>query len=74
MSDPLDKAGAKAPPIIGSGCTQRYDLDRLGPDLGTDFPGAETLWERHVATLDASVGDGESDVVVGAEASGSKAG
>jgi hypothetical protein len=74
MSDPLDKAGAKAPPIIGSGCTQRYDPDRLGPDLGTDFPGAETLWERHVEALNASVVDGDGDVVVGAEASGSKAG
>lgn len=75
MSDPLDKAGAKAPPIIGSGCTQRYDPDRLGPDLGTDFPGAEALWERHVEALDTSVGVGvgESDAVVGAKASDSKA-
>jgi len=49
MSDPLEKAGAKAPPIIGSGCTQRYDLDQIGPELGTDFPGAEALWKDHLS-------------------------
>ena len=69
MSNPLDKAGAKAPPIIGSGCTQRYDPDRLGPELGTDFPGAETLWKRHLDTLEGTVGDSINDGVVDAEAS-----
>ena len=53
MTDPLKKAGATAPPIIGSGCTQRYDPEHLGPELGTDFPGAEALWKRH--QLDAEV-------------------
>lgn len=53
MTDLLKKAGATAPPIIGSGCTQRYDPEHLGPELGTDFPGAEALWKRH--QLDAEV-------------------
>lgn len=47
MSDPLDKATGSAPPIIGSGCTQRYDPDQMGPELGTDFPDAEALWQRY---------------------------
>lgn len=46
MSDPLAKAGATAPPIIGNGCTQRYDPEHLGPEIGTDFPGAEALWKQ----------------------------
>lgn len=46
MTDPLAKAGASAPPIIGSGCTQRYDPEHLTPQLGTDFPGAEALWKH----------------------------
>ncbi|HBM11017.1 hypothetical protein CXF92_09630 [Pseudomonas sp. Choline-3u-10] len=57
MSNPLDKAGAKAPPIIGSGCTQRYDPDQMGPELGTDFPDAETLWKRYLNALDGAAGD-----------------
>lgn len=69
MSNPLDKAGAKAPPIIGSGCTQRYDPDRLGPELGTDFPGAEALWERHLGALDDTVDANLSDGVNDAEGS-----
>lgn len=47
MTDPLAKAGANAPPMIGSGCTQRYDPEYLTPQLGTDFPDAEALW-RHL--------------------------
>ncbi|KGK84446.1 hypothetical protein NAV31_03550 [Pseudomonas stutzeri] len=46
MTDPLARATAEAPPIIGSGCTQRYDPAALGTELGTDFPGAAELWER----------------------------
>jgi len=49
MTDPLAKAGASAPPIIGSGCAQRYDPEHLGPELGTDFPGAEALWKQRTA-------------------------
>ncbi|WP_312486042.1 hypothetical protein [Stutzerimonas nitrititolerans] len=46
MRDPLDKAVAKTPPTIGSGCTQRFDPDSLSPEDGTEFPDAELLWRR----------------------------
>lgn len=46
MTDPLARATAEAPPIIGCGCTQRYDPAALGTELGTEFPGAAELWER----------------------------
>lgn len=46
MNDPLAKASANAPPIIGSGCTRRYDPAHLTAELGTDFPKAETLWKQ----------------------------
>ncbi|AHL74511.1 hypothetical protein CH92_05155 [Stutzerimonas stutzeri] len=55
MVDPLEKAVANAPPIIGSGCTQRYDLEHLGPELGTDFSGAEALWKRHQSAAELMV-------------------
>lgn len=61
MSDPLDKATGNAPPIIGSGCTQRYDPDEMGPDMGADFSDAEALWQHQsceVAALDSSSVDG----------------
>lgn len=45
MKHPLDQATAEAPPIIGSGCTQRYDPQALDERLGTDFPQAAELWE-----------------------------
>jgi hypothetical protein len=54
MTDPLAKAGATAPPIIGSGCTQRYDPDHLAPELGTDFPGAEALWKHLRSAVEAA--------------------
>ena len=46
MHDPLEKAAAKAPPIIGSGCTQRFDPESLSAEDGTEFPGAEALWRQ----------------------------
>lgn len=52
MTDPLSKGTATAPPIIGTGCTQRYDPDYLGPDLGTDFPGADALWKLYRPSID----------------------
>ncbi|WP_417775406.1 hypothetical protein [Stutzerimonas xanthomarina] len=72
MTNPLDKAGAKAPPIIGSGCTQRYDPDRLGPELGTEFPGAEVLWKRYLDAFDSIVGDSISSDVANAQASSAR--
>lgn len=44
MADPFERAAAKAPPIIGGGCTQRYDPEALSSELGTDFPEAEAFW------------------------------
>ncbi|KJH83437.1 hypothetical protein MCB86_10665 [Pseudomonas sp. KSR10] len=55
MVDPLEKAVANAPPIIGNGCTQRYDPERLGPELGTDFPDAEALWKHHQSAAELTV-------------------
>ncbi|SDR73272.1 hypothetical protein [Pseudomonas trivialis] len=46
MSDPLEKATAKAPATLGEGCLSRYDPDELSSEDGTDFPGAAQLWER----------------------------
>lgn len=46
MTDPLDKATAKAPPTLGEGCLSRYDPEALADDDGTEFPGAAELWER----------------------------
>lgn len=45
MADPLDKATSKAPATLGEGCLSRYDPDDLGPEDGTEFPGAVELWE-----------------------------
>jgi hypothetical protein len=44
VTDPLERGAAKAPPIIGSGCTQRYDPEALSPEQGTEFAGAAALW------------------------------
>ncbi len=52
MSDPLDKATAAAPPIVGTGCARRYDPDFLHAELGTDFSGAPALWARCLAAGD----------------------
>ncbi|MEZ1315442.1 hypothetical protein QIW53_05440 [Pseudomonas fluorescens] len=46
MADPLDKAVSKAPATLGEGCLSRYDPDDLSPEDGTEFPGAEALWEE----------------------------
>lgn len=45
MTDPLDKATAKAPPTVGEGCLSRYDPEALSPEDGTEFPDAAKLWE-----------------------------
>ncbi|MBK3868178.1 hypothetical protein GFL09_10820 [Pseudomonas stutzeri] len=46
MSDPFERAAAKSPPIIGSGCTQRYDPAALSPEQGAEFAGAALLWAQ----------------------------
>jgi hypothetical protein len=46
MSDPLERATAKAPPVLGEGCTQRYDPQALSPEDGTEFADAAELWQE----------------------------
>jgi hypothetical protein len=46
MTNPLDKATSKAPPILGEGCLSRYDPDALSPEDGADFDGAAELWRE----------------------------
>ncbi|WP_217476496.1 hypothetical protein [Stutzerimonas stutzeri] len=63
MADPLAKAGASAPPVIGAGCTQRYDPAHLGPELGTDFPGAQALWARYAAAGEQPIVDAAAQLL-----------
>lgn len=46
MTDPLDKATSRAPPILGEGCLSRYDPDAMSSEDGTEFPGAAELWRE----------------------------
>jgi hypothetical protein len=46
MSDPLDKATSRAPATLGEGCLSRFDPQEMGPEDGTEFPGAAELWEQ----------------------------
>ncbi len=60
MADPLDKATSTAPATLGEGCLSRYDPDDLSDEDGTEFPGAQQLWEalhpedEHVRPVEAS--------------------
>jgi hypothetical protein len=57
MTNPLDKATSHAPPTVGEGCLSRYDVDAMSPEDGTDFEGAQALWEELTSTKP----DDESD-------------
>lgn len=46
MSDPLARATSSAPPVLGEGCTQRYDPQALTPEDGTEFADAAELWRQ----------------------------
>lgn len=48
MTDPLDRATSKAPPVLGEGCTQRYDPQALRPEDGSEFADAAQLWQELV--------------------------
>ncbi|MBK3804902.1 hypothetical protein [Stutzerimonas stutzeri] len=65
MADPFERVVAKAPPVIGSGCTQRYDPEALSPEQGTEFAGAVELWAQlrlEQAPCDSgNTEDGESE-------------
>ena len=60
MVDPLDKATARAPATLGEGCLSRYDPEALSAEDGTEFPGAEVLWETLHPEADDDAGDGQS--------------
>lgn len=49
MGDPRDRGAAHPPPTLGEGCLSRYDLEALGSEDGTDFPGAAELWQAQLA-------------------------
>lgn len=45
--DDTPQAGAaKPPPTLGEGCVRRYDPEALSEEDGTEFEGAEALWQR----------------------------
>ncbi|WP_339079909.1 hypothetical protein [Pseudomonas sp. TMP9] len=46
MNDPLERATATAPAVLGEGCTQRYDPQALTPEHGTEFAEAAELWRQ----------------------------
>lgn len=48
MSDdkPREPGTAVPPPTLGEGCVRRYDPEALSEEDGTDFEGAEALWQR----------------------------
>nr|WP_298114240.1 hypothetical protein [uncultured Pseudomonas sp.] len=46
MSDPLERGASKAPPIVGEGCTQRYDPQALTAEDGATFEDAAELWKQ----------------------------
>ena len=46
MTDPLDRGSSSAPPVLGEGCTQRYDPQALTPEDGTEFADAAELWRQ----------------------------
>ncbi len=61
MNDPRDRGTAVAPPIIGSGCTQRYDPEAMAPEAGTSFPEARRLWLRLQAEAQEDAGFAKPD-------------
>jgi len=46
MSAPLARGASSAPPVLGEGCTQRYDPEALTPEDGTEFADAAELWRQ----------------------------
>ena len=46
MSDPLARGASSPPPVLGEGCTQRYDPEALTPEDGAEFADAPELWRQ----------------------------
>ncbi|MBE7375941.1 hypothetical protein [Pseudomonas lopnurensis] len=69
MGDPLERAASKALPIIGSGCTRRYDPEALTPEHGAEFAEAAALWARlqEQEKAEPALPDGHDDDADGRE-------
>lgn len=46
MTDPLARGASLAPPVLGEGCTQRYDPQALTDEHGAAFEQAAELWRE----------------------------
>lgn len=46
MNNLLDRGASSAPPVLGEGCTQRYDPQALTAEDGTEFADAAELWRQ----------------------------
>lgn len=46
MTDPLARGTSSPPPVLGEGCTQRYDPEALSPEDGSEFADAAELWRQ----------------------------
>ncbi|PJE42973.1 MAG: hypothetical protein CUR33_06590 [Pseudomonas sp.] len=46
MTDPFARGTSNAPPVLGEGCTQRYDPEALSPEDGSEFADAAELWRQ----------------------------
>ncbi|WP_397378734.1 hypothetical protein [Pseudomonas sp.] len=46
MSDPMARGASVAPPVLGEGCTQRYDPQALTTENGAEFAQAAELWRE----------------------------
>ena len=46
MTYPLARGTSSAPPVLGEGCTQRYDPEALSPEDGSEFADAAELWRQ----------------------------
>ena len=46
MTDPLARGTSSAPPVLGEGCTQRYDPEALSPEDGSEVADAAELWRQ----------------------------
>lgn len=52
--DPLARAAAQPLQTLGEGCLRRYDPQQLTDAHGTEFAGAEQLWQRLAAAEEAA--------------------
>ena len=48
MSDPRDRAAARAPATLGEGCLRRFDPESMDETVGTEFSEAAALWKEQM--------------------------